>query len=122
MNFDHSLVRLLREVKYLKLLGVEVPETAEKLYQKADTYRTQVVSLELIVQNYNKIITCLNDVEEPLVKKRIVAMDQEVEPGLSKYRWDSPEINDFIRKAKDVVDSLFEIVDKMKKSLDSIYG
>lgn len=122
VNFDHSLVRLLREVKYLKLLGVEVPETAEKLYQKADTYRTQVVSLELIVQNYNKIITCLNDVEEPLVKKRIVAMDQEVEPGLSKYRWDSPEINDFIRKAKDVVDSLFEIVDKMKKSLDSIYG
>lgn len=45
MNFDHTLVRLLREVKYLKLLGSQVPETAQKLFAKADTYRTQVVSL-----------------------------------------------------------------------------
>lgn len=76
MNFDPILVRLLREVKYLKQLDVNVPETAEKLFLKADTYRRQVVSLELIIQNYNKIITCLNDVEEPLVKKRIVKMDE----------------------------------------------
>ena len=76
VNFDHTLVRLLREVKYLKLLGNSVPETAERLFEKAETYRRQVVSLELIIQNYNKIMTCLNDVEEPLVKKKIVAMDQ----------------------------------------------
>lgn len=76
VNFDPILVRLLREVKYLKQLNVNVPETAEKLFTKADTYRRQVVSLELIIQNYNKIITCLNDVEEPLVKKRIVKMDE----------------------------------------------
>lgn len=76
VNFDHTLVRLLREVKYLKLLGSQVPETAEKLFEKAETYRRQVVSLELIIQNYNKIMTCLNDVEEPLVKKKIVVMDQ----------------------------------------------
>lgn len=75
VNFDPILVRLLREVKYLKQLNIDVPETAEKLFEKADTYRRQVVSLELIIQNYNKIITCLNDVEEPLVKKRIVKMD-----------------------------------------------
>ncbi len=76
VNFDPILVRLLREVKYLKQLNATVPETAEKLFEKADTYRRQVVSLELIIQNYNKIITCLNDVEEPLVKKRIVKMDE----------------------------------------------
>lgn len=76
VNFDPILVRLLREVKYLKQLNANVPETAEKLFEKADTYRRQVVSLELIIQNYNKIITCLNDVEEPLVKKRIVKMDE----------------------------------------------
>ena len=75
VNFDQSLVRLLREVKYLKLLNLDVPETASKLFEKVDTYRRQVVSLELIIQNYNKIVTCLNDVEEPLVKKRIINMN-----------------------------------------------
>ena len=67
-------------------------------------------------------MTCLNDVEEPLVKKRIIVMDTEVEPGITKYRWNSPEIDEFIRKSKEVVDGLFDIVDRMKKSLDNIYG
>lgn len=65
-------------MKYLKQLDKDVPETAAKLYEKADTYRRQVVSLELIVQNYNRIITCLNDVEEPLVKEKIIRMNKEV--------------------------------------------
>lgn len=56
-------MKLLREVKYLKQLERDVPETASKLFEKADIYRRQVVSLELIIQNYNRIVTCLNDVE-----------------------------------------------------------
>jgi len=63
VNFDPILVKLLREVKYLKQLERDVPETASKLFEKADIYRRQVVSLELIIQNYNRIVTCLNDVE-----------------------------------------------------------
>lgn len=101
-------------------MNLAVPETAEVIFAKVSVYRYQTVNLDLIVQNYNKIITCLNEVEEPLVKKRIQAMDKEVEPGITTYQWKSPEINDFIKKTKDTVDSLYEIVDKMKKSLENI--
>jgi dynein heavy chain len=40
VNFDPILVRLLREVKYLLLLDIEVPERASLLFQKVDLYRT----------------------------------------------------------------------------------
>ncbi|MBK8156721.1 MAG: hypothetical protein IPK55_12345 [Streptococcus sp.] len=40
VNFDPMLVRLLREVKYLKLLSHSVPEKAVALYEKVDVYRT----------------------------------------------------------------------------------
>jgi len=40
VNFDPVLVRLLREVKYLLILDIEVPERAALLYKKVDTYRT----------------------------------------------------------------------------------
>jgi dynein heavy chain len=40
VNFDPILVRLLREVKYLSLLDVQVPERASLLYKKVDVYRT----------------------------------------------------------------------------------
>jgi dynein heavy chain, axonemal len=40
VNFDPVLVRLLREVKYLLLLDINVPERASTLYQKVNVYRS----------------------------------------------------------------------------------
>lgn len=40
VNFDPVLVRLLREVKYLQLIDIEVPERANALYDKVNIYRT----------------------------------------------------------------------------------
>lgn len=41
------------------------------MFVKSEIYRKQIVSLDLIVQNYNKIITSLSAVERPLVRTRI---------------------------------------------------
>jgi len=71
VNFNPSLVRLLREVKYFNQLNCEVPEIAKEIYSKGDVYRSQIVRLDQIVENYNFIITQLNPVEEPLVNRRI---------------------------------------------------
>jgi dynein heavy chain len=43
VNFDPMLVRLLREVKYFLLLGVDVPESAMKTFQRSETLRQQTV-------------------------------------------------------------------------------
>ena len=40
VNFDPILIRLLREVKYLQLLDIDVPEKAALLYKNVNTYRT----------------------------------------------------------------------------------
>lgn len=40
VNFDPVLVRILREVKYLLLIDIEVPERAQLLFKKVDVYRT----------------------------------------------------------------------------------
>jgi len=67
-------------------------------------------------------VTCLNDVEEPLVKERIIRMNKDIKPGIEEFKWESPGIDNFIKEAKKTVDDLYEIVDKMKKSLDNIYS
>lgn len=114
------MIRLLREVKYIKLLELPVPPTAASIYENAQTYRSQIVSLDMIVDNYNHIITCLHPVEEPLVKKKIQEMEIEILPGIEEHKWKSPNIDQFISKSKSIVDSLFEIVNKMKDSLQLI--
>ena len=57
VNFDPELVRLLREVKYLLELQKEIPGTAIELNAKAETFRVQIGSLQLIVGKYNSIMT-----------------------------------------------------------------
>jgi len=39
---------------------------------------------------------------------------------VAKFKWESAGIDNFIKEAKKTVDDLYEIVDKMKKSLESI--
>lgn len=47
-------------------------------------------------------------------------MEKEITPGITEYKWKSPNIDDFIKKSKLIVDGLFEIVQKMKDSLKKI--
>ena len=48
-------MRLLREVKYFLLLGLEVPATALEIYKKAETFRRQTGNLDLIVAMHNQV-------------------------------------------------------------------
>ena len=89
-------MRLLKEVKYFTLLRLEVPAAADEIYKKADTYRTYIVALDMIVDNYNVIKTCLLPVEEPLVKKKIQEMEEEMKPGLEQIKWKATNIDEFI--------------------------
>lgn len=120
VNFDPALVRLLREVKYFNLLGLSVPDNAAEIFDKDEIYRNQICSLELIVNNYNNIITCLHPVEEPLIKDRIEKMDVILKPGIEELKWKSSNISEFIEHAKNIVDQIFEIVTIMKESITKI--
>jgi len=42
VNFDLDLIRMLREIKYFKLLGLEVPSFADEIYKSNEVYRRQI--------------------------------------------------------------------------------
>ncbi len=111
------LVRLLREVKYLLLLDVKVPERAALLYQKADTYRAQAGSLEIIVTIYNDILATLIPVEKPLLADRITKMNNSLQDGLVKLKWNSKNIDQFIKEAATTVHDVDQVVKKMKDNV-----
>lgn len=71
VNFDPELVRLLREVKYLLELQKEIPHSAIELNSKAEVFRVQIGSLQLIVGKYNSIMTTMLSVEMPLLQAQL---------------------------------------------------
>lgn len=74
----------------------------------------------MIVDSHNYIMTCLHQMEEPLIKTRIEQMDKVMSPGIEKYKWESQDISKFIAEAKTTVDDLHQIVMKMKEALAKI--
>ena len=49
VNFDPGLVCLLREVQYFQMLKLEVPDSAQQIFAKNETYRQQTGNLELVL-------------------------------------------------------------------------
>jgi dynein heavy chain len=117
VNFDPVLVRLLREVKYLLLLDIEVPERASLLYKKVDIYRSQTGNLEIIVNMYNDILATLLPVEKPLLADRIEKMNVALQRGVNELKWNSSGIDEFINKARADVSVVDELVKKMKDNV-----
>lgn len=118
LNFDPILVRLLREVKYLLLLDIQVPERANKIYEKVDVYRKQTGNLDLIVDMYNNILSTLLPVEKPLLADRIAKMRELLQPGIDQHLWHHTDnINNFIKGCMDYVTQVDELVKKMKDNV-----
>jgi len=120
VNFDPILVRILREVKYLLLMDIEVPERAQLLFKKVDVYRTQTGNLEIITNMYNEILSILLPVEKPLLADRIEMMNKSLQPGIETLKWNSQNIDPFINKAMTVVSDQDQLVKKMKDNIKKI--
>eukprot|EP00003_Mantamonas_plastica_P006669 TRINITY_DN1548_c0_g2_i8.p1 TRINITY_DN1548_c0_g2~~TRINITY_DN1548_c0_g2_i8.p1 ORF type:complete len:4445 (-),score=1771.15 TRINITY_DN1548_c0_g2_i8:52-13386(-) len=117
VNFDPTLVALLREVKYFLNLSMEIPEQAGKIYDDGEMFRNFTGNLDLIVNKYNHIQRTLLDVERPLVQDRLSAIDDQLEKGISQIDWKSHGIKEFIETSNYNVDALAEKVDKMKANV-----
>ena len=120
VNFDPALVRLLREVKYFLLLGLDVPTTATDIYQQVEVFRRWTGNLDLIVNINNDVLNQLLPVERPLVMPYLNKFDAVVEKGLSNMNWKSNGINEFISDSQEQVNAVNEVVKTMKDNLHSI--
>jgi dynein heavy chain len=120
VNFDPILTRYLREVKYLQILDIPVPDRAEGLFGKVDTYRRWTGRLDLIVEMYNNIIATLLPVEKPLMYDRIQKMNKALQAGIDTLKWNSENIDPFINQAMVIVTDVDELVKKMKENVSKM--
>ena len=136
VNFDPELLQLLKEVKYLKILNMDIPENAELAFKKNSKFREQISNLENIKAKYNHIITELNEVERPMLEAKIQRVEMLLLPALGQKKedpanpnkvanitWENEkEITDFYTKVLPVITDLDETVNKLKGFVTKING
>jgi dynein heavy chain, axonemal len=120
VNFDAALVRLLREVKYFLLLGLNIPDTALEIYQQVETFRRWTGNMDLIVNMNNDVLRILLPVERPLVQPYLTKFDTVMERGLSVMNWKSTGIMEFIADCMEQVTLVSEVLKTMKDNMRSV--
>ncbi|KAM7334656.1 hypothetical protein ACRRTK_007976 [Alexandromys fortis] len=120
VNFSKALVAVLREVKYLNFQQQkDIPTSAETLFSENETFRKFVGNLELIVGWYNEIKTTVMDVEFPLIKSELEAIDIKLMSAETTLFWDGENVFQYIQEMREV---LYNLQNRMQKAKQNIEG
>jgi dynein heavy chain len=69
---------------------------------------------------YNEILSTLLPVEKPLLFDRIKGMNDALQKGIDELKWNSQNIDPFIKNAMETVTKVDELVSKMKSNVKKI--
>lgn len=118
VNFDPKLVAVLREVKYLQVLNhSDIPKAALGIFEKKEILHKYIGSLDLLVQWYNKLKQTVLEVEYPLIKEDMEAIDEQLKDAEKFYTWNRDDCWDYIVQVKSVV---YDLERRVQKSKDNI--
>ncbi|XP_042303471.1 dynein axonemal heavy chain 9 [Sceloporus undulatus] len=118
VNFNPQLVSVLREVSYLGTYQFgSIPETAAEIYASRESFRQQVVNLELMATWYNKILCTVLEVEYPLVQSQLQEIDIHLKEAEKTLTWKTAGLWDRISH---VVDSIQDLEQRIQKTKDNI--
>jgi dynein heavy chain len=120
VNFDPALTKLMREVRYLKMLNLEVPEGALAIFERYETFRQQMGNLDLIAHIYNGILLTLKEVEKPMLQLKMDKIDDELKKGCSSLTWKSHGINEFIVTTMSLVKDTAKILSQINANVAEI--
>lgn len=88
INFDKEIQAILREIKYMRSMGVtEFPDAANELFKKINTLYKVSLQFYRIVEWYNAMKTNTNKVEFNLIKEEMDVIDQLLEQVISDRTW-----------------------------------
>ncbi|XP_069077648.1 dynein axonemal heavy chain 11-like [Pleurodeles waltl] len=121
VNFNHQLLAVLREVKYLEMLKhTEIPEVAMVLYSKREMLHKHIGNLNLISKAYNRLKITLLQVEEKLIEQELQSIHVQLLPALDTLTWQNEDLWDYIQETQNIVYNLDIRVQKAKCNVETI--
>eukprot|EP00041_Stephanoeca_diplocostata_P039521 m.1633795 g.1633795 ORF g.1633795 m.1633795 type:complete len:4492 (+) comp25411_c0_seq1:204-13679(+) len=125
INFDPQLVAVLREVKYLELQETnpeKMPESAQAVYARNETFRQWLGNLGIATAEYNRIQATLLDVEAPLIMRELTGIDDTVEAAVARMNWNDDGVGEYCVSLKEQIEDLSNRLIKTKANVDDIFA
>ncbi|XP_022081686.1 dynein gamma chain, flagellar outer arm-like [Acanthaster planci] len=127
VNADEGVLQLIHECRWLKRLGIDIPDSAQMVLKQEQRFKSYFNHLELCLKEFHDIVASIRDPIRSLFKPHINSVTVTLQPGLTTLAWNSMNIDAFLHqvhtanaKLKHKVDTVNHVIDtkvdaKLKK-------
>jgi dynein heavy chain len=98
VNFDREIIALIREVKALQRLGIDIPESAQSILAQESKFKLYFERLSLFVQEYNALICRPTPTIKALMAAHFEELERIVRPGMVALTWQSMNIDSYLHR------------------------
>ncbi|XP_061574307.1 dynein axonemal heavy chain 11 [Cololabis saira] len=121
VNFNPKLTEVLKDVKFIQTFRhFNIPAAAMTIFEKREMFNECLSSLQLLVQWYNKLKLTVLEVELPLIKKELEAIDLQLRNTETSLTWQDMDCWSFIRTTEHLAHDLACRLRRTKENCDAI--
>ena len=113
VNFDRTILQLLKECKGLKRMGLEVPEPAKLVFLQEDKFKRNFDLLVHTLGEYERVLNAVLPVAAPLLAPHRVKLQRAIQPGLVALTWTSMSISVYLHSFHSELERFEELAAKI---------
>ncbi|XP_071801693.1 uncharacterized protein [Asterias amurensis] len=118
VNADEGVLQLIQECRWLKRLGIDIPDSAQMVLKQEQRFKNYFNHLQLCLKEFHDIIGSIQAPVRSLFRPHINNVTVTLQPGLTTLAWNSMNIDAFLHqvhtanaKLKHKVDSVNHVID-----------
>ncbi|XP_012151823.2 dynein heavy chain at 89D [Megachile rotundata] len=122
VNFHWDIFDIIHEAELMELLGFELTPIVKEAGIQKDRLRTDIEATERVINQYNQALEKMDRADIMLLKRTLSNIEKNIQPGLSRFTWNSLNIQDYTNSCEKLLKDLVSIVDQvnlMKKDMDN---
>jgi len=118
VNFDHEILKLIRDSKCLQRMQGDIPESAKMVLLQEDKFKFYHAQLKYVLGEYDRVISRCIPVINPLVQAHLAHLNSKVEPGISLLTWQSLNIEQYVTRMQNGILKFDELMYKITEMVD----
>eukprot|EP00762_Andalucia_godoyi_P000483 ANDGO_03248.mRNA.1 Dynein gamma chain len=119
VNFDHEILQLIRETKWLLRLGVDVPESAKMVLLQEDKFKSYYNQLSYALKEYDRVTARIIPIVRPIISPHLEDLDKKIQPGMTILTWTSMNIDGYLHRVHSGLARFEELVIKMNDIIEN---
>ncbi|KAK6624941.1 hypothetical protein RUM44_011805 [Polyplax serrata] len=115
VNFLDQVFDIIAEAELMEYLGFQIPSSIKSVAIQKDRLQWDLLAVRKMVSDYNEALDGLSIPELQFTKEILKDVERHIQPGLTRFNWNSLGIQEYIRGCERVLKSLTTTAKQMSR-------